>query len=571
MRAFAGRVGFTCMALGALAAGCNNTETAVFLTIRAGQSIAQPRLAEVRRIDIAVSGAETYLFSVAVAANQFADGVVTVRYRPGASSGTLLLSAVARSGGDENIGQGRTSAVLMAQQEVTAELVLEAAGMMLVDGGMDAQPPDLSPADVPRFDLSTLDGPPPDLALPDLVMQDMTRPPDFTMDLSMTDIALVMPDLRMPDMAVVMPDLVMPDMAMPDLVMVMPDLVMVMPDLTVRDMAMMMAMPDLVPPPDLVIPDFALPPDLVVRDLAPPPDLMLPPDLTPLPDLAPLPDLVPPKDFVVAKAVTLSSFTSNALLHTPAVIAAADFDQDNKRDVVVTTPGGTSMSVFYGNGDGTLTMNFDTASGTSPTGVVASDFNSDAGPDVITSDFSTNQVVCNQNSKGMRNNQFNQQVEVPHRPHARPGGRGRLQRRHRARPGRPQQRRQHGDRPAQRQQQGEVRLRRGHGGDHGHGAASRRHRRLQRRRQGRLRHLQRGGEQPHRVPRQRQRHVRRRLRRRRRRRPAGHRHRRPQRRRQARPGDGQRGQQQRERLAGRRHGHVRHVRHPSRPAPAPSR
>src|SRR5437868_3724532 len=122
---------FTCLTFASLvaAAGCNNTETAVFLTIRAGQSISPMQRASVQRIDVAVSGAETYMFSVPIAGDQFDDGVVTVRYRPAASSGTLMFSAVARAAGDIIVGQGRTSAVLAAKQEVNAELVLEAAAM----------------------------------------------------------------------------------------------------------------------------------------------------------------------------------------------------------------------------------------------------------------------------------------------------------------------------------------------------------------------------------------------------------------------------------------------------------
>ena len=125
--------------------------------------------------------------------------------------------------------------------------VLDMTGMgPLLDGGMDAAPPDLSLPDVAMPDSAM-----PDYAMPDYAMPDFAMPhanPDLVMTMSLPDQTdtsippdqtMSPPDLALPDFA--LPDFSLPDFSLPDFSL---------PDFSLPDFSL----PDFVPPQDLVAP-----------------------------------------------------------------------------------------------------------------------------------------------------------------------------------------------------------------------------------------------------------------------------------------------------------------------------
>src|SRR5580704_8910187 len=63
-------------------------------------------------------------------------------------------------------------------------------------------------------------------------------------------------------------------------------------------------------------------------------------------------------------------------------IAVGDFNGDGKLDLVVANGGASSMSVLFGNGDGTFQPHVDYGTGGNPTAVAVGDFNGDGKPDL---------------------------------------------------------------------------------------------------------------------------------------------------------------------------------------------
>ena len=184
------------------------------------------------------------------------------------------------------------------------------------------------------------------------------------------------------------PDLAMPDSAMPDLAM---------PDLALPDLAL----------PDLAMPDFALP-DLIVV----PPDLFTPDKSGPLQlSFSGLKTTATPGCYGLTVADldgtgsldllltgisgTLTSATSvgdgTVTLKTqlsglggPSDLHAGDFNGDGRQDAVFAASYGGHVSVFFGNGDGTLTTSpqlIPTGS-YNPMGIGVADFNHDGKSDI---------------------------------------------------------------------------------------------------------------------------------------------------------------------------------------------
>ncbi|CAF4188254.1 unnamed protein product, partial [Adineta steineri] len=89
--------------------------------------------------------------------------------------------------------------------------------------------------------------------------------------------------------------------------------------------------------------------------------------------------------------VVIYSIGSNAL---PTSIATSDFNNDNRLDIVVTNFNLGSISIFYGNGDGSFSnlTNYTTGSNSQPSWIVVSDLNNDAILDIAVANFGTDNI-----------------------------------------------------------------------------------------------------------------------------------------------------------------------------------
>ena len=76
----------------------------------------------------------------------------------------------------------------------------------------------------------------------------------------------------------------------------------------------------------------------------------------------------------------------------PVTLAAADFNGDNKLDVVTAEPSAGTVTVLLGTGTGTLAPAIDFSAGTSPAAVVTGDFNGDDRMDVAAVNAGSNNV-----------------------------------------------------------------------------------------------------------------------------------------------------------------------------------
>lgn len=81
---------------------------------------------------------------------------------------------------------------------------------------------------------------------------------------------------------------------------------------------------------------------------------------------------------------------------SPLAVAAADVDKDGKIDLVGTNTDLDTITVFFGNGDGTFTEPgsvYSLETSASPDSIVLADFNNDHAPDIITANEVTNTVT----------------------------------------------------------------------------------------------------------------------------------------------------------------------------------
>jgi hypothetical protein len=75
-------------------------------------------------------------------------------------------------------------------------------------------------------------------------------------------------------------------------------------------------------------------------------------------------------------------------LQSPSSIAVDDFNRDGKQDVAVASRLSTSqISVFLGNGDGTLRSPSLYAAGSDPVSLATADFNGDGNLDLVVADY----------------------------------------------------------------------------------------------------------------------------------------------------------------------------------------
>jgi hypothetical protein len=83
-----------------------------------------------------------------------------------------------------------------------------------------------------------------------------------------------------------------------------------------------------------------------------------------------------------------------------ARLRVADFNGDRRPDVVALNYQTSDITVFLGNGDGTLQAGVDYAVGANPLDVVAADFNSDRGQDLAVADEISNEISLLLNNGG---------------------------------------------------------------------------------------------------------------------------------------------------------------------------
>src|SRR5262249_50517143 len=71
----------------------------------------------------------------------------------------------------------------------------------------------------------------------------------------------------------------------------------------------------------------------------------------------------------------------------PSAVAAGDFDNDGKADLVATNESGSDVSVLLGNANGTLQPAINSGVGKSPVAVAVGDFNHDGNLDIVTANI----------------------------------------------------------------------------------------------------------------------------------------------------------------------------------------
>jgi hypothetical protein len=94
----------------------------------------------------------------------------------------------------------------------------------------------------------------------------------------------------------------------------------------------------------------------------------------------------------------------------PSSAAVADVNADTKNDVVVTNFNDDNVSVFLGNGDGTLQPAVSYNTGTGPTSVAVADLNHDGNPDLVVANQTGNTVSALLNNG---NGTFQSHVDYP--------------------------------------------------------------------------------------------------------------------------------------------------------------
>jgi len=90
----------------------------------------------------------------------------------------------------------------------------------------------------------------------------------------------------------------------------------------------------------------------------------------------------------------LSTYASSRpYLNAQAYVVASDFNGDSHTDIAVSSSVGDMVSVFFGNGDGTFRPEMIFGTGPSPSFLAAGDFNGDAQTDLVTADSDGNDVT----------------------------------------------------------------------------------------------------------------------------------------------------------------------------------
>ncbi|CAF1367328.1 unnamed protein product, partial [Adineta steineri] len=104
--------------------------------------------------------------------------------------------------------------------------------------------------------------------------------------------------------------------------------------------------------------------------------------------------------------VVIYLIDSNA---SPASIAAGDFNNDNRLDIIVPNFLLNSISIFYGKGDGTFSnlTSYTTGSGSQPAWIVVSDLNNDTILDIVVANSGANNIGV---FFGNKNHSFHDQI-----------------------------------------------------------------------------------------------------------------------------------------------------------------
>ena len=90
---------------------------------------------------------------------------------------------------------------------------------------------------------------------------------------------------------------------------------------------------------------------------------------------------------------SVTPLTDYAVGALPYSIATGDLDNDGNQDVVTANFSSNSVSVLFGNNDGTFAPQIDYAVGAGPTSVTLADFNHDGALEIFTANFQSNSVT----------------------------------------------------------------------------------------------------------------------------------------------------------------------------------
>ncbi|CAF0834378.1 unnamed protein product [Rotaria sp. Silwood1] len=112
-----------------------------------------------------------------------------------------------------------------------------------------------------------------------------------------------------------------------------------------------------------------------------------------------------------AKFQSIKLYSTGLNSHTCS-IATADFNRDNRLDIIVANAGTDNVGVFFGYGDGTFTkqMTLSTDIGSSPHSIMIADFNKDSFLDMAVANSNTNNVGV---FLGYGNGTFNSMKKYP--------------------------------------------------------------------------------------------------------------------------------------------------------------
>jgi hypothetical protein len=95
---------------------------------------------------------------------------------------------------------------------------------------------------------------------------------------------------------------------------------------------------------------------------------------------------------IVGKTAQFGSPVYAPVSTAPRAVAVADFNGDGKPDMVTANSLANTISVAFGNGDGTYGPTTDYAAGAAPNHVLAADLNGDGKPDIAVVNYSSNSV-----------------------------------------------------------------------------------------------------------------------------------------------------------------------------------
>lgn len=76
----------------------------------------------------------------------------------------------------------------------------------------------------------------------------------------------------------------------------------------------------------------------------------------------------------------------------PMSLASGDFNRDGRRDLAVANSGSNTVSILFGNGDGSFQAAVNYAVGTQPASIVAADFNRDGQTDLAVANNGSDNV-----------------------------------------------------------------------------------------------------------------------------------------------------------------------------------